>query len=135
VLILDVFPGAVHNRIKIVPTNARPPVPPEEGAGVAETQALPSEFSLGANYPNPFNPVTRIDYALPSESIVKIAVYDVLGREVAVLADGIQGGGYRSVSFDAAQWTSGIYFYRLDATSTDAAHGHFTAIRKMVVMK
>ena len=76
---------------------------------------VPETFRLDANYPNPFNPTTTIQYALPTSSSVRLAVYDLLGREVAVLADGLRTAGRHTVTFDARTLASGLYLYRLEA--------------------
>lgn len=68
------------------------------------------------NYPNPFNPATIISYQLSGNSKVSLKVYDVLGREIANLADGQQKAGYHQVTFDARQLASGMYVYQLAAT-------------------
>ena len=72
-----------------------------------------TDYELKQNYPNPFNPSTTIEFALPSSGKVKLAVYDVLGREVATLIDTKMDAGRHTVSFDAARLSSGVYFYRL----------------------
>jgi len=74
---------------------------------------VPSGFALQQNYPNPFNPVTTIQFALPQTGQVRLAVYDVLGREVAVLVDGAMQAGTHGIQFDASSLTSGTYIYRL----------------------
>lgn len=79
---------------------------------------LPATFQLEQNYPNPFNPRTTIQFALPEAVQARIAVYDALGREVAVLADAPFAPGQHTVQFDAANLPSGLYLYRLDAGST-----------------
>ena len=89
---------------------------------------LPTEYELHTNYPNPFNPTTRIDYSLPFDSKVNIQIFDVLGREVVTLVNDNQRAGYYTVDFNASNLTSGIYYYRMSA-------GDFTAIKKMVVIK
>lgn len=89
---------------------------------------LPMDFALSQNYPNPFNPVTTIEYALPTESSVKVEVYNLLGEQVEVLVDDDQQAGSYQVSWDASEKASGIYFYRLTA-------GDFTATKRMVLMK
>jgi hypothetical protein len=94
------------------------------------SESAPTSFSLGQNYPNPFNPETRIGYRVSGlgSSVVKLAVYDVLGREVAVLVDGTMAPGTYEVKFDGTGLTSGVYYYRLNA-------GEYTELRKMVMMK
>ncbi len=89
---------------------------------------VPSEYNLSQNYPNPFNPVTVISYQLKTGSIVSLKVYDIIGKEVAILVNSNQEAGYYSVSFDGNKLTSGIYFYKLE---TD----NFTAIKKMTLLK
>lgn len=79
---------------------------------------VPNTFSLSQNYPNPFNPVTQIGFEIPVESFVKLAVYDITGREVAVLVNDKVTPGYHSTEFNAATFGSGIYFYRMIAGSS-----------------
>ncbi|MBI3195079.1 MAG: T9SS type A sorting domain-containing protein [Ignavibacteriae bacterium] len=73
----------------------------------------PMRFSIEQNYPNPFNPVTVISYQLKVKSAVSLKVYDVLGREVATLVDEIQESGFKSVTWDATEFSSGVYYYKL----------------------
>lgn len=80
-----------------------------------EQADLPSSFQLEQNYPNPFNPQTTIRYALPQASRVRLGIYDVLGREVARLVDGVQAVGAHEVRFEATDLPSGVYLYRLEA--------------------
>ncbi|MFT4604821.1 MAG: hypothetical protein ACI9W4_001560 [Rhodothermales bacterium] len=75
----------------------------------------PDSYTLGQNYPNPFNPSTSISFDLPAQSDVHLAVFDVLGRQVAQLASGAFPAGSHSVTFDASRLQSGLYIYRLDA--------------------
>jgi hypothetical protein len=89
---------------------------------------LPSQFALSQNYPNPFNPSTNIQYTLESSGKVRLAVYDLVGREVAVLVNGFQNSGSHQVVFSRAGLSSGIYFYTLGT-----ANGVMT--RKMVLLK
>lgn len=77
----------------------------------------PGEFRLEGNYPNPFNPSTVIRYELAENATTHLAVYDMLGREIAVLVDQSQPAGNYQVSFDAASLTSGMYLYRLTSGS------------------
>lgn len=89
---------------------------------------VPLEFSLSQNYPNPFNPTTRIQYAVPSAGKVTLKIYDVIGREVATLVNGVQTAGSYLADFSAAGLSSGVYFYRLEA-------GTFVQQRKMLLLK
>jgi len=70
---------------------------------------------LHQNYPNPFNPSTVIKYEIPRASQIKLEVYDLLGRKVAELENGIKAAGTYQVQFDASQLSSGIYVYRLES--------------------
>ena len=88
----------------------------------------PTEFRLDQNYPNPFNPVTTLRFAVPEPSIVKLMLYDLMGREIAVLMDEpLESGEYNFV-FDAADLPSGVYIYRIQA-------GDFLMTRRLVLMK
>lgn len=89
---------------------------------------LPAEFALDQNYPNPFNPKTVISGQWSVPSVVRLAVYDVLGREVAVLAEGKYPAGRYSFTFDGNRLASGAYFYRLTA-------GAYNAVRAMCLVK
>lgn len=89
---------------------------------------IPSSYILNQNYPNPFNPVTQITYGLPKSGSVKVAIYDILGKEVAVIINGHQDAGKYRFDFNASGLSSGIYFYQLEA-------GNFTDTKKMVVTK
>ena len=93
-----------------------------------EPDDVPGRFLLEGNYPNPFNPETTIRYALPERARVRLMVYDVLGRKVAVLVDDDQLPGSYTARFDAASLPSGAYVYRLEA-------GSFSETRKMVLLK
>ena len=74
---------------------------------------LPNEVDLGQNYPNPFNPSTIISYQLPARSLVRLEVFDLIGRQVATLVDGAVEAGRHQVNFNAEHLTSGVYLYRL----------------------
>lgn len=89
---------------------------------------VPATFRLDQNYPNPFNPATVITYSIPVESPVTLRVYDVLGREVAVLVEGVHAAGEHRVTWNAAGTASGVYLYRLIA-------GDKSAILKSIVLK
>jgi hypothetical protein len=103
---------------------------------------VPAQYRLEQNYPNPFNPVTTILYQIAGSreygvgsrektdgmGHVKLAVYDLLGREVAVLVDGYQTPGEHRVTFDARKLASGVYFYRLSA-------GGQVAVKRMILVR
>jgi hypothetical protein len=76
---------------------------------------LPQETALEQNYPNPFNPQTVMQFTLRHETYVRLAVYDLLGREVATLVDGVRQAGVHAVRWDASGLASGVYLYRLRA--------------------
>ena len=96
---------------------------------ILETNGIiPKTYELSQNYPNPFNPVTTIKYQIPDDGLVKLIVFDVLGREVKTLVNTVQTAGVYEVRFDASDLSSGIYFYRMRA-------GSFEEMRKMVVIK
>ena len=95
----------------------------------------PSIFELSDNYPNPFNPSTRITYVVPVQSEVRLKVFDVLGGVVATLVRGIKDAGKESVEWDASGVASGVYFYRLEATSTNNPARTFTGVKKMLLVR
>ncbi|WP_158607328.1 MBG domain-containing protein [Rhodohalobacter sp. SW132] len=80
-----------------------------------QEELMPVEFALEQNYPNPFNPSTNIRYSVPGQEHVRLEVYDIMGRRVMVLQDGIQQAGWHNVHFNAGSLASGVYFYRLTA--------------------
>ncbi len=104
--------------IQAVSTSAAPPSDP----------AVPPLFTLEQNYPNPFNPTTGIRVQLSGDREMRLVVYDLLGREVAVLANGRYVAGEHTFTFDGSNVSSGVYFYRLTA-------GDYTAVRKMILTK
>ncbi len=91
------------------------------GVGTSNEDLLtgPKILTLDQNYPNPFNPVTVIGYQLPEQSEVRLEVFDMLGRRVALLADGVQSAGTYSAEFDASNLASGAYMYRLTANQQE----------------
>jgi hypothetical protein len=89
---------------------------------------LPTRAALHQNFPNPFNPTTVIPYSLPSAGHVRLEIFDVLGRRVAVLVDALEPAGTHEVSFDARAFTSGTYVVRLETQGT-------TRTRMLVLMK
>lgn len=95
---------------------------PEDGS------AIPVNYALKQNYPNPFNPMTTIEYELPSAGLVKLVVFDVLGRVVTVLDDGYRHAGRHASRFDAAEIASAVLFYQLRTEK-------FTETKRMIVIK
>ncbi len=96
---------------------------------VSETSSpLPQVFALHQNYPNPFNPTTTITYSLPKPGTAKLSVFDITGRNVTTLVNSFQSAGTHNISFDAARFSSGVYYYQL-------VSGKNTLTRKMVYVK
>jgi phosphatidylserine/phosphatidylglycerophosphate/cardiolipin synthase-like enzyme len=89
---------------------------------------MPARYELSQNYPNPFNPITNISYQVPSAGHINLKVYDILGREAAILVDEIKPAGTYSVRWEASHFSSGMYFYRLQA-------GHFVDTKKLLLIK
>ncbi len=89
---------------------------------------IPGHFSLSQNYPNPFNPATNIQFSIPNAGNVKLALYDITGKEVFTLVDGNFSAGTYTVGLDASKLASGVYLYRLES-------GNFSGIRRLVVIK
>jgi hypothetical protein len=90
--------------------------------------AVPTDYALKPNFPNPFNPSTVIQYQLPKTSNVTITVHDILGRTVATLVNERKAAGYHQVNFKASNFASGTYFYRIQA-------GEFVQTKKMLLVK
>ena len=88
----------------------------------------PSHYVLSQNYPNPFNPSTTIKYELPKASQVTLSVFDILGREVSVLANERKNAGVHEVKFDGSNLASGVYFYRIQA-------GDFIQTKRLLLLK
>jgi len=97
-------------------------------SAVSPEPKVAKDFALAQNYPNPFNPTTNIRYELKTAGMVRLSVYDMLGRQVATLVNEVQSEGPQVVSFDAGNMTSGVYFYKLEA-------GDQVFTRKMTLLK
>jgi len=97
------------------------------GVGNSTTE-IPNSYSLSQNYPNPFNPTTKINFALPKQGLVTLKIYDVLGREVRTLVNDVKSAGQYSVDFNASEFSSGVYFYKLES-------GTFSEIKRMMLIK
>ena len=87
----------------------------ETPSSVVQTETTPSEFRLRQSYPNPFNPATTIEFSIPEEARVFLAVYDLLGRQIRVLVNGTMNAGTYRIVFDGSELPSGVYFYRIIA--------------------
>ncbi len=96
-------------------------------------EIIPTDFALMQNYPNPFNPTTTISYAIPMTGMVDLRIYDVLGREVASLQQGLQDAGSYNLKWDASDLSSGFYVYRLMVTVD--GQSKFAQAKKMILMK
>ncbi len=96
--------------------------------GVPSTNGEAYSFSLGQNFPNPFNPTTVISYQLPTNTLVTLKVYDILGRLVKTLVEEQQALGNHSVTFNAINLSSGVYFYRFTA-------GSYVNTKKLMLLK
>jgi hypothetical protein len=128
--------------IRMEPMGEPPPPSPDADESV-RAAALPVEYALAQNYPNPFNPTTTITFQLPGgvsqpqgETYrVLLRIYNVVGQVVATLVDGVQEAGYKSASFDASRFASGIYFYRLEAASITEPSHSFSSVKKMMLLK
>ncbi|MBW7888160.1 MAG: T9SS type A sorting domain-containing protein [Bacteroidetes bacterium] len=94
----------------------------------AVSQSVPAAFRMEQNFPNPFNPATRISYQLPGDGFVSLKVYNILGEEVSTLVNEIQPAGEYAAQFDASKLTSGIYFYTIHTAQ-------FTKTMKMLLVK
>jgi len=112
--------------IQIVDKNSKLEI--AETEGVVETSTIPETYFLMQNYPNPFNPSTTIKFGLPENSLTKIIVYDLLGREVSTLLNKELNAGYHGIFFDASNFVNGVYFYRMITPS-------FTSVKKFILMK
>jgi len=97
-------------------------------SGIETTTTIPETFSLAQNYPNPFNPSTTINYSVPQAGKVKLAVYNLVGQELAVLVNGEVSSGMHQAEFNAKSLPSGAYFYKLRSENS-------ASIKKMLLLK
>jgi len=93
-----------------------------------ENKDIPTHFSLSQKYPNPFNPITNFEYAIPKKSLVRIEIIDIQGRVIQTLVNQTKEPGYYRISWDTSVHPSGVYFYRLQA-------GDFQEVRKCLIVK
>lgn len=134
-VIVKSFTGTVNGLsrpgLAEIETNAR--ISYYDVFGIQTISEIADKYSLSQNYPNPFNPSTKIRYSLPKGSVfgsfVKLTVYDITGRQVTLLVNQMQKQGVYEVDFDASNFASGIYFYKLTVDNK------FSDVKKMVVLK
>jgi hypothetical protein len=104
-----------------------------------DTPSLPASYQLAQNYPNPFNPATTIRFEIPEAGIARLAVYNLIGEEVATLVDGLLQVGSHSVVWNGTDYSgrsvsSGLYFYRLTVTNA-SGELDFSRVLKMTLLK
>ncbi|MFO7526789.1 MAG: T9SS type A sorting domain-containing protein, partial [Ignavibacteriaceae bacterium] len=105
-----------------------------EYSDVVEVDVLaPKVYALNQNFPNPFNPSTKITFSLATDSKVSLKVFDVLGQEVITIVNNNLSAGAHEYSFDASSFNSGVYFYRIEASGADGQN--FTSVKKMILAK
>ena len=91
-------------------------------------QFLPARYTLGQNYPNPFNPVTNINYSIAKDGHVKLALFNVIGNNVATIINEDKSAGSYLVQINGLNLASGIYYYKLES-------GNYSAVKKFIIMK
>ena len=99
-----------------------------EYSDVVEVEIVPDQYELSQNYPNPFNPSTTIQFSLPKQSQLKINLYNMLGEQVATIAEGMYESGNHKVTFNTSNLPSGTYVYRLESSE-------FIQVKKMILLK
>ncbi len=126
------FGGRKFNyRLKQVDTDGQ-----YEYSEIVEVEILPGKFELFQNYPNPFNPSTKIRFSIPKQSLVQLALYNLLGELVVQLVDEVLTPGNYEYDFNASEYSSGVYLYRIKAGDPLAGSGQsFVEIKKLVLMK
>jgi|GEM_PF-2226310 hypothetical protein len=109
-------------------TSIDPPPCPYIGISTRSNIGVPKSYKLSQNYPNPFNPTTTIEYSIPKSGLVTLKVFDMLGRQVAVLVNNYKTVGNYRIDFNASELSSGIYFYKMETNG-------FVAIKKFALIK
>ncbi len=138
-VVVDMIVGRTLDGLLVAGTHANGIYSASVVTGVEESGALPDVFALEQNYPNPFNPSTTIRYVLPERSDVRLTVFDVQGREIAVLESGSVSRGQHEAIWNGRTSTggpvpSGVYFYRLDAAGAESGTS-FSRTEKMTLLK
>lgn len=96
---------------------------------------IPKRFKLYQNYPNPFNPTTTICFDVPVTGRVTLRIYDILGREIKSLVNGVKAPGYYKIEWDASKFASGVYFYRIEIHSDGIKTDNFIETKKLLLLK
>lgn len=108
-------------------------------SGILDVQQMqnliPQKYSLLQNYPNPFNPRTTLRYDVPQTSRVKLQIFNMLGQVVATLLNEQKDAGYYETNWDAANYPSGVYFYRIEAIAAENFNNRFVETKKMLLLK
>ncbi len=127
-------PKSIIEHVRIVSEDIRKVFGSNTNSKGNEPKNIPLVYKISQNYPNPFNPITKINYDLPKDSKVKIVIYDILGREVKRLVNNeLKTAGSYIVDFNASNYASGVYFYRIEAEETNG--NKFVDSKKMVLLK
>ena len=100
-----------------------------------EDEAIPNVFKLDQNYPNPFNPSTIIKFGIPERSNVMLKIYDILGAEILTLVNEELEAGWYSKKFNATNYSSGIYIFRMQASQSGGQVGTYVNTKKMMLLK
>jgi acyl-CoA thioesterase I len=108
--------------------------PPRASGILRQHNSIPGQYTLSQNYPNPFNPTTTIKFSLPTRSSVHIKIFDLLGRQIGELVNDEINSGEYEIEWNA-EVTSGVYFYRMDATPVNKSSAAFIETRMMVHLK
>ncbi|NIX59851.1 MAG: T9SS type A sorting domain-containing protein, partial [candidate division Zixibacteria bacterium] len=96
---------------------------------------IPADYRLSQNYPNPFNPRTTIEFAIPHTAQVRLKIFNSLGEEAATLVDDLLSPGNYKAGWDAGDFASGIYFYRLSVTELTGQESRFINTKKLILSK
>jgi len=121
--------GSVYYRLKQVDYDGSY----EYSKTVEVNNSIPDKYALGVNYPNPFNPVTNIQFALPVEANVTITLFNAVGEQVKVITNGSYAAGSHTLNLNASDLSSGAYIYTISAAGSDGSR--FTQSHKMLLMK
>lgn len=125
----NLIPGTYYYRLKQIDFDGTISYSNEINVEVA----IPDIFVMNQNYPNPFNPTTLISFSLPVDANVSLKIFNALGQEVANLIEGNLVSGFHELNFDATELTSGVYFYKIEASGIDGRN--FTSVKKMILTK